>query len=83
MLTEQQVRARGLRKAPTVQAMKKEEVQKMGDATQLSRTQVKVASQLEWGLELVMNVPHEVKRLANQIDWKTRVGSLGWYRCDQ
>ncbi|KAK3287341.1 hypothetical protein CYMTET_5142 [Cymbomonas tetramitiformis] len=51
-------------------AMEKEEVQKRGDVTQLSRTQVKVASQLERGLELVMTVPHEVKRLANELDWK-------------
>ncbi|KAK3287084.1 hypothetical protein CYMTET_5392 [Cymbomonas tetramitiformis] len=37
---------------------------------ELSRTQVKVATQLEWGLELVMTVPHEIKRLANETDWK-------------
>ncbi|KAK3251721.1 hypothetical protein CYMTET_38946 [Cymbomonas tetramitiformis] len=68
--SEQQVRARGLRKAPTVQAMSMEEVQKRGDVTLLTRTQVKVASQLDWGLELVMTVPHEVKRLANEVDLK-------------
>ncbi|KAK3279392.1 hypothetical protein CYMTET_6882 [Cymbomonas tetramitiformis] len=75
---------RSLRDALTVQAMEKEEVQKRGDATQLSRTQVKVASQLEWGLELVMTVSHEVGRLASELDWKriSRVwGSMGRYRC--
>eukprot|EP00854_Cymbomonas_tetramitiformis_P017944 gene17944-biopygen18522 len=53
----------------------------------LTRTQVKVASQLEWGLELVMTVPHEVKRLANAgsglEEDQTRVGSLGWHRGNQ
>ncbi|KAK3273977.1 hypothetical protein CYMTET_17816, partial [Cymbomonas tetramitiformis] len=56
--------------APTVQAMEKEEVQKRGDVNQLGRAQVKTASQLEWELELVMTVPHEVKRLASELDWK-------------
>ncbi|KAK3232678.1 hypothetical protein CYMTET_56979 [Cymbomonas tetramitiformis] len=46
------------------------EVQKRGDVTLLTRTQVKMASQLDWGLELVMTVPHEVKRLAREVDWK-------------
>eukprot|EP00854_Cymbomonas_tetramitiformis_P034573 gene34573-biopygen33611 len=32
--------------------------------------QVKTASQLDWGLQLVMTVPHEVKRLAREVDWK-------------
>ncbi|KAK3232959.1 hypothetical protein CYMTET_56716 [Cymbomonas tetramitiformis] len=52
----------------------------------LTRTQVKVA-RLEWGLELVMTVPHEVKRLANAgsglEEDQTRVGSLGWHRGNQ
>ncbi|KAK3252192.1 hypothetical protein CYMTET_38499 [Cymbomonas tetramitiformis] len=52
-------------------AMSMEEVQKREDVTQLIRTQVKVDSRLDWGLELViMTVPHEVKRLANEVDWK-------------
>eukprot|EP00854_Cymbomonas_tetramitiformis_P007773 gene7773-biopygen7846 len=68
--SEQQARARSLRKAPTVQAMAMGEVQKRGDVIHLTRTQVKVASQLDWGLELVMAVPHEVKRLASEVDWK-------------
>eukprot|EP00854_Cymbomonas_tetramitiformis_P020971 gene20971-biopygen21606 len=72
--SEQHVRARGLRKAPTVQAMSLGEVQNRGGrflvALLLTRTQVKMASQLGWGLELVMTVPHEVKRLAREVDWK-------------
>eukprot|EP00854_Cymbomonas_tetramitiformis_P034165 gene34165-biopygen17657 len=36
--------------------------------SKLTRTQVKVVSQLDWGLELAMAVPHEVKRLANEVD---------------
>ncbi|KAK3254152.1 hypothetical protein CYMTET_36628, partial [Cymbomonas tetramitiformis] len=39
-------------------------------SAELTRTQVKIASQLDWGLELVMTVPHEVKRLAREVDWK-------------
>ncbi|KAK3289362.1 hypothetical protein CYMTET_3199 [Cymbomonas tetramitiformis] len=43
---------------------------KRGDVTRLPRTQVEVACQLDWGLELVMAAPHEVKRLASEVDWK-------------
>ncbi|KAK3256026.1 hypothetical protein CYMTET_34826 [Cymbomonas tetramitiformis] len=68
--SEQHTRARSLRKAATVQAMSPEEVQKRGDVTQLSRAQVKIASQLNWGLELVMTVPQEVRRLAHEVTWK-------------
>ncbi|KAK3274948.1 hypothetical protein CYMTET_16901 [Cymbomonas tetramitiformis] len=67
---EQHTRARSLRKASTVQAMSPEEVQKRGDVTQLSRAQVKSASQLDWGLELVMTVPQEVRRLAHEVTWE-------------
>ncbi|KAK3242932.1 hypothetical protein CYMTET_47403 [Cymbomonas tetramitiformis] len=68
--SEQHTRARNLRKAATVQAMSPEEVQKRGDVTQLSRAQVKIASQLNWGLELVMTVPQEVRRLAHEVTWE-------------
>ncbi|KAK3281301.1 hypothetical protein CYMTET_10903 [Cymbomonas tetramitiformis] len=51
-------------------AMSPEEVQKRGDVTQLSRAQVKIASQLDWGLELVMTVPQEVRRLAHEVTWE-------------
>eukprot|EP00854_Cymbomonas_tetramitiformis_P016774 gene16774-biopygen17307 len=68
--SEQHARARSLRKAPIVEATSLGEVRKRGDVAQLTRTQVKVASQLDWGLELVMTVPHEVKRLAREVDWK-------------
>eukprot|EP00854_Cymbomonas_tetramitiformis_P034390 gene34390-biopygen28468 len=67
---EQHTRARSLRKAATVQAMSPEEVQKRGGVTQLSRAQVKIASQLNWGLELVMTVPQEVRRLAHEVTWE-------------
>eukprot|EP00854_Cymbomonas_tetramitiformis_P008505 gene8505-biopygen8624 len=77
--SEQQAQARDLRKAPTVQAMRLGEVQKRGDVTQLTSTQVKIASQLDWGLGLVMTVSHEVKRLAREVDWKkiNKFGTLG------
>eukprot|EP00854_Cymbomonas_tetramitiformis_P034343 gene34343-biopygen26329 len=68
--SEQHTRARGLRKAATVRAMSLEEVQKRGDVAQLNRAQVKIASQLDWGLELVMTVPQEVRRLAHEVSWK-------------
>ena len=48
--------------------MVKEEVEKRGDVTKLSRVQVKDASALNWGLELVMTIPHEVRRLAKELD---------------
>ncbi|KAK3233676.1 hypothetical protein CYMTET_56033 [Cymbomonas tetramitiformis] len=50
--------------------MSPEEVQKRGGVTQLNRAQVKIASQLDWGLELAMTVPQEVRRLAHEVSWK-------------
>ncbi|KAK3261654.1 hypothetical protein CYMTET_29449 [Cymbomonas tetramitiformis] len=46
------------------------EIEKRGDVTKLSRAQVKDASAINWGLELVMTVPHEVRRLAKEVDFK-------------
>ncbi|KAK3262535.1 hypothetical protein CYMTET_28614 [Cymbomonas tetramitiformis] len=43
----------------------------------MSKARVKSASTLQWGLELVMTVPHEVKRLAMEVNWKTV--SRVWY----
>ncbi|KAK3250154.1 hypothetical protein CYMTET_40450 [Cymbomonas tetramitiformis] len=68
---EQQVKARELRHSHRVPAMTKEEVQKRGEVARMSRAHVKSASTLQWGLELVITVPHEVKHLAMEVNWKT------------
>ncbi|KAK3252594.1 hypothetical protein CYMTET_38127 [Cymbomonas tetramitiformis] len=64
-----------LKGADLVPAMQQDEVKKRGDVTKMTRVQVKNASMLHWGLELVMTVPKEVNRLAKEVDWSrvTRV----------
>ncbi|KAK3275799.1 hypothetical protein CYMTET_16086 [Cymbomonas tetramitiformis] len=65
---EQEIKAKELRHAERVPAMAQEEIDKRGDVTKLSRVRVKDASALNWGLELVMTVPYEVRRLAKELD---------------
>ncbi|KAK3279993.1 hypothetical protein CYMTET_12151 [Cymbomonas tetramitiformis] len=72
---EQQANARMLKGADLVPAMQQDEVEKRGDVAKMTRVQVKNASMLHWGLELVMTVPKEVDRLAKEVNWSrvTRV----------
>ncbi|KAK3253434.1 Methyl-CpG-binding domain-containing protein 9 [Cymbomonas tetramitiformis] len=72
---EQQGKARMLKGADLVPAMQQDEVEKRGDVAKMTRVQVKNASMLHWGLELVMTVPKEVDRLAKEVNWSrvTRV----------
>ncbi|KAK3239670.1 hypothetical protein CYMTET_50416 [Cymbomonas tetramitiformis] len=64
---EQKAMARQLRDAPLVPALAEEEIEKRGEL----RHMVGEASALQWGLELVITVPSEVRRLATEVDWKS------------
>ncbi|KAK3284418.1 hypothetical protein CYMTET_7919 [Cymbomonas tetramitiformis] len=68
---EQKVMARQLRDAPLVPALAEEEIEKRGELRHMTRAQVREASALQWGLELVITVPSEVRRLATEVDWKS------------
>ncbi|KAK3249588.1 hypothetical protein CYMTET_40991 [Cymbomonas tetramitiformis] len=63
--------ARQLRDAPLVPALAEEEIEKRGELRHMTRAQVREASALQWGLELVITVPSEVRRLATEVDWKS------------
>ncbi|KAK3273273.1 hypothetical protein CYMTET_18479 [Cymbomonas tetramitiformis] len=73
---EQKAMARQLRDAPRVPALSEEEVEKRGELRHMTKAQVREASALQWGLELVITVPSEVRRLATEVDWKSIDG--GW-----
>ncbi|KAK3279531.1 hypothetical protein CYMTET_12590 [Cymbomonas tetramitiformis] len=49
--------------------MRKEVREARGKVQKMKRWQVKEASLLNWGLELLMTVPAEVKRLSVEVDW--------------
>ncbi|KAK3236998.1 hypothetical protein CYMTET_52896 [Cymbomonas tetramitiformis] len=68
---EQKAMARQLRDAPLVPALAEEEVEKRGELRHMTKAQVREASALQWGLELVITVPSEVRRLATEVDWKS------------
>eukprot|EP00854_Cymbomonas_tetramitiformis_P006207 gene6207-biopygen6246 len=68
---EQKTRARQLRNAPLVPALAEEEIEKRGELRHMPRAQVREASALQWGLELIITVPSEVRRLATEVDWKS------------
>ncbi|KAK3242728.1 hypothetical protein CYMTET_47577 [Cymbomonas tetramitiformis] len=68
---EQKARARQLRDAPLVPALAEEEVERRGELRHMTKAQVREASALQWGLELVITVPSEVRRLATEVDWKS------------
>eukprot|EP00854_Cymbomonas_tetramitiformis_P034517 gene34517-biopygen32466 len=65
------IMARQLRDAPLVPALGEEEIEKRGELRHMTRAQVREASVLQWGLELVITVPSEVRRLATEVDWKS------------
>ncbi|KAK3277117.1 hypothetical protein CYMTET_14855 [Cymbomonas tetramitiformis] len=68
---EQKAMARHLRDAPLMPALAEEEVERRGELRHMTKAQVKEASALQWGLELVITVPSEVRRLATEVDWKS------------
>ncbi|KAK3235821.1 hypothetical protein CYMTET_54005 [Cymbomonas tetramitiformis] len=68
---KQKAMARQLREAPLVPALAEEEVEKRGGVRHMTKAQVREASALQWGLELVITVPSEVRRLATEVDWKS------------
>eukprot|EP00854_Cymbomonas_tetramitiformis_P014728 gene14728-biopygen15180 len=68
---EQKAMARQLRDAPLVPALAEEEIEKRGELRHMTRAQVREASALQWGLEFVITVPSEVRRLATEVDWKS------------
>ncbi|KAK3240018.1 hypothetical protein CYMTET_50097 [Cymbomonas tetramitiformis] len=68
---EQKAMARHLRAAPLMPALAEEEVERRGELRHMTKAQVKEASALQWGLELVITVPSEVRRLATEVDWKS------------
>eukprot|EP00854_Cymbomonas_tetramitiformis_P034105 gene34105-biopygen12494 len=68
---EQKAKARQLRNAPLVPALAEEEIEKRGELRHMTRAQVREASALQWGLELIITAPSEVRRLATEVDWKS------------
>ncbi|KAK3283157.1 hypothetical protein CYMTET_9141 [Cymbomonas tetramitiformis] len=68
---EQKTRARQLRDAPLVPALAEEAIEKRGKLRHMTKAQVREASALRWGLELIITVPSEVRRLATEVDWKS------------
>ncbi|KAK3278674.1 hypothetical protein CYMTET_13404 [Cymbomonas tetramitiformis] len=56
--------------------MQQKEVEIRSDLTQLSRTQVKAPSMLDWGMELVaVTEPIEVRRLEREVNWSGAVSA--------
>eukprot|EP00854_Cymbomonas_tetramitiformis_P006002 gene6002-biopygen6033 len=82
---KQKERSRSLRSEGEVPAMSKDVQEARGEVQKMKRSQqVKEASLLDWGLELVMTVRAEVKRLSVEVDWSEiqteSVGSMGRHR---
>ncbi|KAK3276334.1 hypothetical protein CYMTET_15582 [Cymbomonas tetramitiformis] len=68
---EQKAKTRQVRNAPLVPALAEEEIEKREELRHMTRAQVREASALWWGLELIIAVPSEVRRLATEVDWKS------------
>ncbi|KAK3279359.1 hypothetical protein CYMTET_12752 [Cymbomonas tetramitiformis] len=67
---EQKIKVRALRFGPAVPALADAEVKmKKRDVKSMTKKQVRNASALQWGLELIITVPTEVRRLATEVSW--------------
>ncbi|KAK3241602.1 hypothetical protein CYMTET_48648 [Cymbomonas tetramitiformis] len=71
---EQKSKAKEMRSAPRVPALAEEEVKRRGAVKDLTKAQVRVASALNWGMELIITAPNEVRRLSAEVDWKSVSG---------
>eukprot|EP00854_Cymbomonas_tetramitiformis_P034376 gene34376-biopygen27755 len=56
---EQKAKARQLRNAPLVPALAEEAIIRRGELIHMTKAQVREASALQWGLELIITVPSE------------------------